>query len=706
MLLLAACASEAPDALGPDAGFIVDHPEVQSAALLARRWPDGVVPFAFDPQFVARCEVLPAPFCVADPRPVVRAALASLQARSPVRFVELPFDAARTTPHVIFRWDFSRSDAMSDAVGMASGPQHIAFASDQVRDATIKHEVLHALGFAHEQARSDRDQFIWFHPECVASGQEGQFAIADSATPRGPYDVCSTMHYYGYERCATSTLATGPHHCVCLPMTNLDGTPLDQRCSGMSNEDWNALYRTYGRGLGLDEAGENFGAAVAVGDLDGDGYDDAAIGVPDQDLGGVGDAGAVHVFKGTAGGLVAWRVLTATSGLGDSAQPNSGIGTALALGDLDGDGRAELVIGAPGADVAGAVDAGKVYVLRGDPVAGATLARTVTQGTSQLDDDGTGDGFGAAVAIADGVLAIGAPGEVTTSATGATYGLRFDAALAISSAQRLVAPTGGNGARFGAAVVVGDLDGDDLPEIAVGAPGHATGAGRAYVFQGLAAPAVAQWSATLVRAGAVGGDAFGAALAVGDVLAGGGRELAIGAPGVNAEAGEVRVYALTGAGMTLAAVVSPPTPEPGDRFGAALATGPVLSSTSLDELAIGAPGEDGGAGQVTVVHGGLAASTQRLETHAVATADRDPGDAFGAALAIGQLDGIGDSGRAEQLLDATRRHGDLLIGAPGEAPDRPLLEDPRSAGAAFTIRGGGAWMLSGQPLDQELGTAE
>ena len=49
---------------------------------------------------------------------------------------------------------------------------------------------------------------------------------------------------------------------------------------------------------------DRFGAALAVGDFDGDGFDDLAVGVPEEDVDGVPDAGAVHVFGSTADGRI------------------------------------------------------------------------------------------------------------------------------------------------------------------------------------------------------------------------------------------------------------------------------------------------------------------------------------------------------------------------------------------------------------------
>ncbi len=97
-------------------------------------------------------------------------------------------------------------------------------------------------------------------------------------------------------------------------------------------------------------AGEQFGYALAIGDFDGDGRDDLAIGAPFDDTSGAA-GGAVHVLYGTALGLSAtgsqlWS--QATAGIPGSVEDGDDFGAALATGDFDGDGYADLVVGAPG----------------------------------------------------------------------------------------------------------------------------------------------------------------------------------------------------------------------------------------------------------------------------------------------------------------------------------------------------------------------
>ena len=59
------------------------------------------------------------------------------------------------------------------------------------------HEFIHAIGFLHEQARTDRDDYVKIFKENIKSGKKGQFDIAkiDTDTFGTPYDGLSIMHY-------------------------------------------------------------------------------------------------------------------------------------------------------------------------------------------------------------------------------------------------------------------------------------------------------------------------------------------------------------------------------------------------------------------------------------------------------------------------------------------------------------------------------
>ena len=115
------------------------------------------------------------------------------------------------------------------------------------------------------------------------------------------------------------------------------------------------------------------GAAQVHGDFNGDGIADLAIGVPNEDVGTIADAGAVNVLYGTATGLSSAtnQIWTQNSlGIvGDVSEDFDLFGFALAAGDFNGDGFDDLAVGVVGEDVAvfmGTVaNAGAINVLYG-----------------------------------------------------------------------------------------------------------------------------------------------------------------------------------------------------------------------------------------------------------------------------------------------------------------------------------------------------
>jgi FG-GAP repeat len=388
-------------------------------------------------------------------------------------------------------------------------------------------------------------------------------------------------------------------------------------------------------------------------DFNGDGFDDLAIGVPAEGVGAADLAGAVNILYGGAGGLAGTNQLL-TQG---NPEPVDLFGVALAKGDFNADGFTDLAVGAPNEDVGADPSAGAVNVFYGSAAGLPATSQVLLQGNPEI-----GDQFG--VALDAGLfndddfldLAVGAPGEtvggqLSAGAVSVFYG---SAAGLPAASQALLQGNPEPGDRFGAALVAAFFNADQ-GDLAVGAPGEdvgsAGGAGAVGVFYG-APGGLPGASQVLLQANAEVGDQFGAALAAGffdgDIF----YDLAVGAPtetvGSNADAGAVNVFfgsasQLPGAaGQTL--LQGPGvggTAEPGDQFGAALATG--FFDTGPSDLAIGAPLEDLGAasdaGAVSVVYGsnaGLVGRNQTLTPDSpgvVGTAES--GDLFGVALARG-----------------------------------------------------------------------
>ncbi|XP_075325731.1 high choriolytic enzyme 1-like [Odontesthes bonariensis] len=81
-------------------------------------------------------------------------------------------------------------------LGRQGGPQDVSLRSNGcLYRSTVQHEVLHALGFHHEQVRSDRDQYVQILTQNILPGTERNFVKANTNNLGTPYDFNSVMHY-------------------------------------------------------------------------------------------------------------------------------------------------------------------------------------------------------------------------------------------------------------------------------------------------------------------------------------------------------------------------------------------------------------------------------------------------------------------------------------------------------------------------------
>lgn len=162
--------------------------------------------------------------------------------------------------------------------------------------------------------------------------------------------------------------------------------------SGLSGANTESIDQDLPGFPGVEEADDGLGAAVSVGDVNGDGYADLALGIPGEDFGGLTDAGSFALVPGSASGVTGTGTQVFhqdSSGVPGVAETGDMFGATTALLDVNGDGHRDIAV----ASTAENSDNGAVWVLRGTST-GLTTTSALAFGPGDLSAPATDALFG------------------------------------------------------------------------------------------------------------------------------------------------------------------------------------------------------------------------------------------------------------------------------------------------------------------------
>jgi hypothetical protein len=336
-------------------------------------------------------------------------------------------------------------------------------------------------------------------------------------------------------------------------------------------------------------------SVATAGDVNGDGYADIIVGAPYVDYVGSEDEGAAWVWYGSEHGVnngvngdhnnASWKV--------GCNQADASLGSSVSTaGDVNGDGYADVIVGAPLYD-SGQEDEGAAWVYHGSDTGLNTIPANMDEGNQSYAM------FGRSVATAGDVngdgyadIVVGAPGWNEGYSSNGVAFVWYGHAGGVSVERDWKAVGYETGAQFGYSVATaGDVNGDGYSDILVGAPGDLSGWGSAYAYYGSASSLAdeAGWTKASNMEDALFGFSVGTA---GDVNADGYADIIVGAPrwdGGQVLEGGAWVYHGRDGGLNSVPAWDKFSDKAGAQFGWSVGTAGDVNGDGYSDVIVGAP---------------------------------------------------------------------------------------------------------------------